>query len=240
MGQRLVIDIIIDDEVKANCYMHWEAYTISTLFALRDIIEVIKKYDMVKNNDEVNNIGVLSFSKWSFKEDMEDSLLWAVRIFEKITNLSYHTSVMEHPGLDSSSYEYMKEKFPNLAFHTAIDRNIGIIHVTEDTMENANNWAEGRLTIDLTNRRFSMDVYWWISYDIKDDNWFDEYKEMYDYVGTQEQLLEELPKINIDITDWIPLDKFDDLMTELGINEENCSLVKHQFISNGQIISMIY
>ena len=48
---------------------------------------------------------------------------------------------------------------PGIAFRSAIDRNRGLISITEEGMEETRYWQEGQVTIDLDRRRIYFGVF---------------------------------------------------------------------------------
>lgn len=77
--------------------------------------------------------------------------------------ISNHLSQMGG-GLSKEDHEY----FPNLPL--AEDRNEGIVHVTEDSRNEAAGWEAGGVNLDLANRVVSTDCYW----TYKPKEWIDE------------------------------------------------------------------
>ena len=127
MGQRLNIEIIKNGKVIGNCYYHWSAYTLSSLIETNTVIE---------NYDEL------------LKQNLPDKVL-ITKMFENCASYDFHTGGFNGAGLSKDSYEYMCNKYPNYEFRKAIDRNAGLIGITEKDIDDTRGWEEGRVTIDL-------------------------------------------------------------------------------------------
>lgn len=134
MGQRLDIEIIKNNKVVGNCYYHWGAYTASALELSKGIIESYNAIEDKNIPDEV--IAVMSFSN------------------AKNLNIDKNTFelVEQYPGLSEESLKYMKEKYPEHEWKVYVDRNAGIIGVTEDDMNFISSLAEGIVMIDLDSK----------------------------------------------------------------------------------------
>lgn len=95
-------------------------------------------------------------------------------------------------------------KFNNIYFKDAVNRNDGLIAVTDEGIEETRYWEEGRITVNLASETFVFDVLWMDSEDgFKEDYGYDSYYE--------------LPENNLDLCDPIPFSdilKVDEAMNE--------------------------
>ena len=136
MGQRLNVEIMNKGDPLCNCYMHWSAYTGSALYITKELIE---NYNLLKSS-------------------ITDPLLLAVRMLEKITNVSCITGETTYAGVCENSLVFLKEKYPGEEFNIATDRNAGFISVVEDEMEDTRKWEEGRVEIDIGDKTINFEV----------------------------------------------------------------------------------
>lgn len=132
MGQRLVVTIEKGEKQLAKIYYHWSGYTYSALFETKKII------DCIYNHED---------------ETEKELQLRLIRFCEKngggITgNVEYH----EH--------EYIQSLFPNETFKTEeIDRNNGLIALSEKGMNGLQDWSEGDVFINLNRDKVDFCVY---------------------------------------------------------------------------------
>ena len=94
-------------------------------------------------------------------------------------------------GLSSlRDFVVAKKIFPNISFRTDADRNYGLVAITEDTMNESQNWSEGDALIDFDEDMIEYGVY--LAYDsVEDFN-----AELLD-MEMEPITLNELPKINV-------------------------------------------
>ena len=137
MGQRLNIEICNSTRTLANAYYHWGAYTDS---ALEYTAEIIDAYHNLSGQ-------------------ITDELQLVVKLLEATG-----------AGITDEEKERMTHDpdfdFSGINFSSAIDRNEGLIAVTEKGMEETRSWEEGRVTINIEEANFCFDV---VSYYDKDE-----------------------------------------------------------------------
>lgn len=146
MGQRLNIEIVDrNGEGIANAYYHWSGYTSSSLELLKQVVSYYEdnKEKFVKN-------GKL------------DKTLIAVRMLEAtgagICNFPEDRNTKE--GKESKDKEILKEKYPNETFRDGIDRNEGLISVSEEGMDQTRSWEEARIDVNIDTEHISFGVYY--------------------------------------------------------------------------------
>lgn len=61
-------------------------------------------------------------------------------------------------GVSIRDREAFKKKYPNETFNDDIDRNYGLIAITDDGMEELEHWSEGDLTIDFDEEKVYNEV----------------------------------------------------------------------------------
>lgn len=121
MGQRLVVTVKSTGEDLCKMYFHWSAYTISALMEVRDMMA---EFPMETNSKE-------------------DAILYFIRYCEE-----YGGGI--DGGMDSKEWNYITNKYPNYKFKSEnINRNRGLIAISEDGMDEMQSWSEGDIYINL-------------------------------------------------------------------------------------------
>lgn len=121
MGQRLVITLRSMGEDICKIYYHWSAYSLS---ALQETQEILKLLD----NKEYTN-----------KKDLQLDL---IRCCES-------NGGGIDGGYNSSEWKYIQAMYPNEKFNENVDRNYGLIALSESGMTDIQSWSEGDICIDL-------------------------------------------------------------------------------------------
>ena len=152
MGQRLVVTITQNGENIAALYYHWSAYTLSSLYETRDILNVL--YD--DDNDE------------------KDLRLRLIRFCEK-------NGGGIDGGENSDEWNYIQSRYPNEEFKKdGISRNNGLIAISEKGIDEMLSWSEGNVCIDLDEDNVDNSVYsYYADIDYYNDDhseWDDEFK----------------------------------------------------------------
>lgn len=167
MGQRLVVTVTKDDKAICKMYYHWSAYTYSAMERTKEIVDVI----------------------YNGKDESVDELkLRLIRYCEQ-----------EGGGIDngqgSDEWKYIQEQYPNETFKAKdIDRNYGLIALSETGMEDMQSWSEGDVEINLDDDKIRFDVF--CGYEFLDQyieerkSWDDEFEGI---------KLEDIPDIGCDI-----------------------------------------
>lgn len=128
MGQRLNIEIKCNDELIANSYFHWSAYTGSSIELVKEILNL---YDDVVSNYSVQR---------------------AVSLLE-LTGAGIQEEELQRVVLDADK-DIQRLKFKRMSHN----RNQGFIHVLQPDMDNTRDWDEGRVTIDIGDDTIIFDV----------------------------------------------------------------------------------
>ncbi len=113
-------------------------------------------------------------------------------------------------------------RFGHIKFKDAINRNRGLLAVTENGVELTRYWEEGRVTIDLRSETVDFGALWY---------WEpDEYRK--DYLEEDDDWdFESLPKCDIDFSN-ISFDKFDEVISFIDDHADGVQ-------SDGQFICWI-
>ncbi len=179
MGQRLNLTIRAKDKDVCNVYMHWSAYTSSTLSTMAEVVNQFK-IDSINENSSVDEIVAsikkalpgsgLTFDELTKLGKLKDGTLTSIidcfgiertndiyvlesRIkgvdFAKI-NFSFFE--IETYGLSEAEVRVIKSIF-NKCFP---NRNDGLIAVTKEGMQETIDWEEGRATINLIEDDYEL------------------------------------------------------------------------------------
>jgi hypothetical protein len=63
-------------------------------------------------------------------------------------------------GMVKTELEEAKALFPNVEFKPCVDRNEGLLGITQDYMDTTFDWNEGFIKIDIKSETFCFDVCW--------------------------------------------------------------------------------
>lgn len=141
MGQRLVMTIYesVEKQEKPlmNIYYHWSAYS---TYAYIEALKFINVY-----------------------KDMEDFMKLFVDIKDRKKLVMFLVKILEKKGarINIGDYEYVEKEYPELEFlKTDVDRNEGLISLSEKEMADSEKWGEGFLNIFLKEREVVNNCYW--------------------------------------------------------------------------------
>ena len=188
MGQRLVVTVKNNGKDLAKIYFHWSAYTVSALMEARRIVDCICEED--------------------YKTEKELQL--------RLIHFCEENGGGIDGGSDSPEFKYIQNMFPNETFKSeGINRTYGLIALSENGMNDLQNWSEGDLDIILDEDLIINYVYFGY------DN-FEEYKENrsdWDDDFDKDMKLEDIPDIGYDLCE-IGFDEIDDVIEKLNkVNE---------------------
>lgn len=178
MGQRLVVTVKSTGEDLCKMYFHWSAYTISALMEVR--------YMMAEFPMETNS--------------KEDAILYFIRYCEE-----YGGGI--DGGMDSKEWNYITNKYPNYKFKSEnINRNRGLIAISEDGMDEMQSWSEGDIYINLDEMTVHNELFLYY-----DD--IDEYNRELADREDESITLDEIPEVG-EIGDF-DLEDIDDVIANL-------------------------
>lgn len=121
MGQRLVITVTKDDIDVCAIYYHWSAYTMSSLFELKDLLEFI-------HGKTFPDKATLQLSLIKFCENNGGGI---------------------YPGKNNKECTYIHKQFPDEHFLNTVNRNCGMIAISDDGIQELRSWSEGDIYIDM-------------------------------------------------------------------------------------------
>ena len=169
MGQRLNIEIVSNGKILANAYYHWDAYTGISLRRTDDILN--------KLNER--------------KESVKDDLDLAIKLLE-FTGAGINAVERNYILADPELSKY-------LPINNCVDRNEGVLSITQEGMQDTRYWEETRVTIDIGKRTVVFRVY----LKLPKEEYLDDFYDLEHY--------EHLPTIDYDLEKEIPFDKFKEL-----------------------------
>lgn len=178
MGQRLVVTVKSTGEDLCKMYFHWSAYTISALMEVRDMMA---EFPMETNSKE-------------------DAILYFIRYCEE-----YGGGI--DGGMDSKEWNYITNKYPKYKFKSEnINRNRGLIAISEDGMDEMQSWSEGDIYINLDEMTVHNELFLYY-----DD--IDEYNRELADREDESITLDEIPEVG-EIGDF-DLEDIDDVIANL-------------------------
>ena len=151
MGQRLVITIKNDKQNLAKAYYHWSGYTSSGLqisnMAIQHYTEAIEKTAEFCTLQEISQ----KITKTNHvKSDQSMDLLTACyMLFSTRAGLSneYDTETTKNPEIAAFT-----DAYPSVNYMIGVNRNEGIISITEKGMDHLQKWSEADVVIDIHNK----------------------------------------------------------------------------------------
>lgn len=135
MGQRLTIKIRKNNTDIACIYYHWSAYSMSSMYEIKKVLDVI--YD---EDSEIKNLQL--------------RLIRAVESWGGCID----------GGQDSDEFKEIQKMYPDETFKGDGSRNEGLIALTCEGIESMEGWSEGPVTIDLNNNSITNYVHWEANY----------------------------------------------------------------------------
>lgn len=145
MGQRLNIEIVNSDGVLANAYYHWSAYTGS---AIELTLMAVGKYWEVENIDKDLQKAVKMLEATG--AGITDGELISIKADRRLSSGITYSSICNN-------------------------RNLGLIAVTENGIEETRRWEEGRVTIDIESKTVEFMVLWECTEEEYNENMEDDY-----------------------------------------------------------------
>jgi hypothetical protein len=132
MGQRLIITVQVEEQDIAKLYYHWGAYTVDALYQVKRII------------NSLAHQGELS---------KDELILHLIHFVESEGGGIYG-------GSGSYEWNYVVKKFPNQVFKSKdIDRNNGLIAISERGMNELQYYSEGDVVIDYDGQAVANNVF---------------------------------------------------------------------------------
>ena len=156
MGQRLVVTIKSQDKPKMKIYYHWSGYTMSTFEELQklwDIIAPLKKAG--KSTDEIL-LGIIHGLEGNVNEAMKK---WLQEMYpDGKYDRCCHGGI--DGGKDSDEWKYITSLYPNEHFLEEVDRNEGLVAMSDKGMDDLQSWSEGDAWIDLDTETYGHNINW--------------------------------------------------------------------------------
>ena len=161
MGERLVIDIKRNNKSIATAYYHWSAYTVPSIHILHEMYTRV----LCRSNemsDEQLQLALIRFAEKTtgigYAETEEDRIAMTKEFNERMTGApdglkeTLKNIVLSHGGVDMPDLKNAMDKFPGESFNVdGISRNDGLIAITDASMQNCKDAAQGIIEVDLSN-----------------------------------------------------------------------------------------
>lgn len=241
MGQRLVVKIFEDantawtgkeegkDNSLCSIYYHWSAYSTSSLIELCKIVDAMseeleknsvgKRVYISESKDARVKIVLPNFKLVKFLSETTDENVKLDEI-DKMQLIQFLIKSLERVGarIDSDEYKTLPKLYPDIEFvknEEELNRNDGLIAITEKEKDNYDVYAEGYAYVYLKQRIVETDVY---SYEFSKADLEDSLRE-WDCFTDEE--VEEIMK-NIEKIDKNPYDEvdFEDIEEAIEISAE--------------------
>ena len=121
---------------------------------------------------------VLANAYYHWSGYTSSSLELTSEILKNIDNVNFDNDVVKAvklleitgAGLTSSELEILSEELKSIDFEKAIDRNEGLIAISEKGINDTQYWEEARVEIHLDTQKIKLDLYW----DIDEEDFVDE------------------------------------------------------------------
>lgn len=143
MGQRLIIQNNINGKPVNAIYYHWSAYTESSIEELKDFTNNL----MINYKNRSNEfLSMLTDKGKELLEKLDNSELTNTEIIELFNLLSYFSvSGVSSTGKESLNY---LSQFTTDIDREAVNRNNGLLGITENDQNELLFWSEGTLVVD--------------------------------------------------------------------------------------------
>lgn len=164
MGQRLVILVKRNDVNIATVYYHWGAYSNSAIAYLLDMHnDVLSNADTLSDRELqlalIRHVEKISFFGFFHNEQVRKKFLTSLFPILHTTPPFIMGQWNDRGGLCSSEFEHGLQTFPGETFVLeGLNRNYGLVNITEQGMNTALDWAEGLIIVDLTSQNVQYDV----------------------------------------------------------------------------------
>ena len=190
MGQRLNVNITNKGKTIANVYMHWSAYSSSSMNILQGVIYTFEERGINENSSlkdviialkdalpganclvkEQKEMGLIESTKFDYFKD-NCVIAQILKKYSEIGSLD-----ASNPVVWSKLEEKLtEEEYSALSSYFLINRNNGIISITPDSIKETEYWEEGRVSFDIATHLASYEVFWTVDdeedkEDYSDDN----------------------------------------------------------------------
>ena len=178
MGERLVVEIKRNHKALASVYYHWSAYTQPALEILKSMYDVVlyKHHSMTDNELQLELIRFAEHSTaLGYFENPEDSKKAFFGMFgisyessERISEellLLYDLIYTGNGGVSGHDRAFIEAKFPGEKFASNnINRNSGLVSLSEENIESTLNIAQGIVSIDLNDNEILFGIFNEIDY----------------------------------------------------------------------------
>jgi hypothetical protein len=200
MGQRLVILVRRNDVNVATVYYHWSAYSNPAIACLSDMHnDVLSKADTMSDRELqlalIRHVEKISFFGFFPNDTVKKQfLIGLLPILHKAPPFIVG-QWNDRGGLDESEFEHGLQTFPGETFILeGLNRNYGLVNITEQGIKTSLNYAEGLIVVDLTSKNVQYDVVFKSRVEDYDGEEYEFDEDM--------NTVDDIPSIPIDITSF--------------------------------------
>ena len=169
---------------------------------------------------------VLANAYYHWSGYTSSALVLTSEILKNIDNVNFDNDVAKAvklleftgAGLTKSQFDFLSDDIKNIKFKSAIDRNSGLIAISEKGISDTQYWEEARVEIHLDTKNIKLELYW---------DFIEEY--------TADGDMPEFYEATLDYTS-VSFEDFDKVKDEILINIKN---EKYYFIFNGKKFGFI-
>lgn len=201
MGQRLVINVFENKESEkeiANIYYHWSGYSYT---AMNEMYNLLTRFDESEYESNIEKIvDAVQRNKYILPYDNKNT----------------------YGSISIKDYEIFKEKYPDFKIvnKERINRNQGLVAITEETMESHLGWAEMISTVYLDELQCDIGSILYSPYfELMDDEYLPQTKLSEDEIKSNE-------KYNKNKLDWDEYYKSNNYYSDIIINEYPKNYIK--------------
>lgn len=194
MGQRLVILVRRNDVNVATVYYHWSAYSNSAIACLSDMYnDVLSKADTMSDQELqlalIRHVEKISFFGFFPNDTVRKKFLISLLPILHTAPPFIVEQWNDKGGLDESEFEHGLQTFPGETFILeGLNRNYGLVNITEQGMNTSLHYAEGLIVVDLTSKNVRYDVVF--------------KSHVKDYDEEDINTVDDIPSIPLDITSF--------------------------------------
>jgi hypothetical protein len=166
MGERLVIKVHRGDENIASLYYHYGAYSSTAV----KLIESLCKHVLIEDKDKPKEViqldiiryaenctkfgvGVLEEERRRITDEAKQAIIdnpLVDEFMKKAFCELIEEECVHHGGISADDQEYVKQIFPTSEFELEnINRNLGLVNISENGMVDSLKWARGVVYIDM-------------------------------------------------------------------------------------------
>lgn len=161
MGQRLVITVEADNKPQMKIYYHWSGYTTSTFKELEKIYNAIRPLKEAGATTDQMLLAIIRTLERSEDEvGKAFNTGWALTGGIGFFNKEHQDDIdSDASKIENEEMNFICNRFENETFSKLSNRNMGLVYMSPDGMDDVDKWGEGFATIDLDKWTYINDAY---------------------------------------------------------------------------------